>query len=421
MAFQIKDKVVTVIGAARSGIAVANTVIKLGGKAQISEFKERSAIEAQLKELTDQADVAIECGGHTKEFIQRSDYVVLSPGVRNDVPAVQWALDHQIAVIGEIEFAFRLCPCPIVAVTGSNGKTTTVTLIAEILKAAGRKVCLCGNIGHPFSRYVSYLTAEDIVVLEISSFQLESTTHFKPHVSVWTNFSQNHLDRHKDLEEYFQAKSALLANQDEGDFAVLNYKQAEHHELAKTIKAKLIWFNSPDDPKDIDNPNSLAAMKAAMALGVSEHICREVFKHFKGVEHRLEFVRTLDGVDYINDSKSTTRDSGRWALERAQKPMVMICGGSDKKINYEPLRDLVTQKVKHIIAIGDIRDIIKSTFSSVVAVDTCDSFDAAVKRARHLAVKGDMVILCPMTASFDMFTDYEHRGRVFKEIVNSLV
>lgn len=420
MAFEIKGKTVTVIGAARSGIAVANTVIALGGRAQISEFKSRESIAAQLSALTEPQAVAIECGGHTKAFIEKSDYLVLSPGVRGDILPVQWAMDRGIEVMGEIEFGFRLCPCPIVAVTGTNGKTTTVTLIAQVLQAAGKKVCLCGNIGHPFSKYVPYLTPQDIVVLEISSFQLESTIHFKPHVSVWTNFSQNHLDQHKDLEAYFQAKCALLANQDAHDFAILNYQQPEHRELAKTIKAKLIWFNSPDDPKDIDNANYLAVIKAVSALGVGEHICREVFKNFKGVEHRLEFVRTLDGVDYINDSKATTDEAGRWALERADKPIIMICGGSDKKINYTPLKDLVAAKVKHMVAIGDIRDIIKNTFSPVVTVDTYGSFDEAIQAARQLAVPGDAVILCPMTASFDMFDDYEHRGRVFKEKVMAL-
>ncbi len=421
MVFNIKGKVITVIGAARSGIAVANTVIALGGKAQISEFKRRESVEAQLGELVDPLAVAVECGGHTKAFIERSDYVVLSPGVRGDIPPVQWALDRGIEVMGEIEFAYRLCPCPIVAVTGSNGKTTTVTLIADMLKAAGKKVCLCGNIGHPFSKYIPYLTAQDIVVLEISSFQLESTIHFKPHVSVWTNFAQNHLDRHKDLEEYFEAKCALLANQDAQDVAVLNFKQAEHHQLAKEVKAKVLWFNGPDDPIGIDNPNYLAAMKAVAALGVGESVCRDVFRRFKGVEHRLEFVRTLDGVDYINDSKSTTVEAGRWALERAQKPMVMICGGSDKKLVYDSLKGLVAQKVKHIIAIGEIRDIIKNTFSGVVPVELAVSLEDAVNKARVAARAGDVVTLSPMTASFDMFNDYEHRGRVFKEIVEALV
>ena len=170
----------------------------------------------------------IEAGGHTKAFIQDSDYVVLSPGVRLDALPVKWAGERGIEVMGEVEFAFRLCPCPVVAVTGSNGKTTTSTVIAEIIKRAGRQVCLCGNIGSPFSKHVLDLKPSDTVVLEISSFQLESTIHFKPHVAVWTNFSQNHLDRHKDLEEYFQAKCKIFANQDQKDFAVLNFLEPQH-------------------------------------------------------------------------------------------------------------------------------------------------------------------------------------------------
>ena len=263
--------------------------------------------------------------------------------------------------------------------------------------------------------------------MEISSFQLESTIHFKPHVAVWTNFSQNHLDRHKDLEEYFQAKVKIFANQDDNDFAVLNFQDTEHQKLVKQLKATVLFFNeiASSPRKDtmligVDNPNYLAAMQAARALGISEDICLKTFAKFKGVEHRLEFVRDLNGVDFINDSKSTTVEAGRWALERAGKPAVMICGGSDKKSNYSPLKSLVAKKIKHMIAIGEIREIMRSTFEDVVAVDTCASLEEAVKAARGIAKSGECVLFSPMTASFDMFKDYEDRGRVFKEIVNSL-
>jgi UDP-N-acetylmuramoylalanine--D-glutamate ligase len=323
--------------------------------------------------------------------------------------------------MGEVEFAFRLCPCPVVAVTGSNGKTTTSTVIAEIIKRAGRQVCLCGNIGSPFSQYVLHLKPTDTAVLEISSFQLESTVHFKPHVAVWTNFSQNHLDRHKDLEEYFQAKCKIFANQDSEDFAVLNFLDPQLKKLAGQLKAKVLFFNTPDKSVGVDNPNYLAAMQTAKALGISEDICFKVFSEFKGVEHRLEFVRDLRGVDFINDSKSTTVEAGRWALQRTLKPMVMICGGLDKHLDYSPLRSLVAQKVKHMIAIGQAREIMKSTFGDVVVVDTFTSLEEAVKAARGIAKSGDCVLLSPMCASFDMFKDYEHRGHCFKEIVNNLI
>jgi len=410
MSFDLKNKKVTVIGAARSGIAVADAVLRLGGVAKISENKPLESIKG----------VITEGEGHTQAFIQDSDYVVLSPGVRLDALPVKWAKERDIEVMGEVEFAFRLAPSPIVAVTGSNGKTTTSTVIAEIIKRAGRRVCLCGNIGSPFSKYVLDLKPTDTIVLEISSFQLESTIHFKPHVAVWTNFSQNHLDRHKDLEEYFQVKCKIFANQDNKDFAVLNFQEPQHRKLAKQLKAKVLFFNDSTPGVDKVNPNYLAAMQAAHALGISEDICLKVFSEFKGVEHRLEFVRDLGGVDFINDSKSTTVEAGRWALQRARKPMVMICGGLDKHLDYSPLKPLVAQKVKHMIAIGQAREIMKSTFGDVVAVDTFSSFEEAVKAASKIAKSGECVLLSPMCASFDMFKDYEHRGRCFKEIVNNL-
>ena len=410
MSFDLKNKKVTVIGAARSGVAVAEAVLRLGGIAKISESKAFEKLDG----------VIVESGGHTQGFIQDSDYVVLSPGVRLDAQPVKWARERGIEVMGEVEFAYRLCSCPIVAITGSNGKTTTTTVIAEILKRAGRHVSLCGNIGSPFSKYVLDLKPSDIVVLEISSFQLESTIHFKPHVAVWTNFSQNHLDRHKDLEEYFQAKCKIFANQDSKDFVVLNFQAPEHRKLAESLKAKVLFFNTPGKTAGVDNPNYLAAMQAAHALGISADVCRKVFSEFKGVEHRLEFVRDLGGVEYINDSKSTTVEAGRWALERTLKPMVMICGGLDKHLDYSPLKSLVAQKVKYMIAIGQAREIMKSTFGDVVHVDTFTSLEEAIITARGKAKSGECVLLSPMCASFDMFKDYEDRGRCFKEIVNNL-
>ena len=419
MEFNLKNKKVTIIGAARSGMAVASVVLRLGGIAKISDNK---AIEKW-------DGVIVESGGHTREFIQDSDYLVLSPGVRLDSLPVAWAREVGIEVLGEVEFAYRLCPCPIVAITGSNGKTTTSTVIAQIIKEAGRGVYLCGNIGSPFSQYVLDLKPTDTVVLEISSFQLESTVHFKPHVAVWTNFSQNHLDRHKDLNEYFQAKCKIFANQKTTDFAVLNYLDQEHQKLAVKLEAKILFFNNDKmgvstpsrlSPLIVDNPNYLAALEVGQALGIDREIALKVFSEFKGVEHRLEFVRNLNGVDYINDSKSTTVEAGRWALERSIKPLVMICGGLDKHLDYAPLKSLVQKKVKYMIAIGQAREIMKSTFGDVVHVDTFTSLEEAIITARGKAKSGECVLLSPMCASFDMFKDYEDRGRCFKEIVNNL-
>ena len=233
---------------------------------------------------------------------------------------------------------------------------------------------------------------------------------------------------HQGLEEYYQAKCKILANQDAQDFAVLNFLDPQHKKLAEQLKAKVLFFNqnphqtSPNKGEEnlVDNPNYLAAMQAAHALGISEGICFKVFSEFKGVEHRLEFVRDLGGIDFINDSKSTTVEAGRWALERIAKPIVMVCGGLDKHLDYSPLKSLVTKKVKHMITIGQSREIMKSTFGDVVPVDTCASLEEAVRAARGIAKTGECVLLSPMCASFDMFKDFEHRGRCYKEIVNSL-
>lgn len=420
MAFSVEHKRVTVIGAARSGIAVANAVHRLGGIAKISDMKSREGLMSELQGLEHSARITVECGGHTREFIEQSDYVVLSPGVPHTVPPVIWAREAGIEVMGEIEFAARLCPCPIIAVTGSNGKTTTATLIAEVMRASGRRAVLCGNIGSPFSKHILDLKPSDTVVLEISSFQLESTTTFKPHVAVWLNFSQNHLDRHADMQEYFDAKKKIFASQGQEDWAVLNAAQPELAALAAHLKPKVIFFNGPNKPAGIDNPNQLAVMAAVSAFGVTEDVCRRVFESFKGVEHRQELVRTLDGVDYVNDSKSTTPEAGRWALTHLKKPLVMICGGSDKHLDFTPLKSLVRSRVKIMIAIGQTREALRAAFADVVPVQICDTLPQAVDAARSAAEPGDCVVLSPMCASFDMFNNYEHRGQVFKEIVRRL-
>lgn len=415
----LKNKKVTVLGAARSGVAAANMASRLGAAARLSEFKSESALGSELEALSPL--VACEFGGHTRGFIEDSDYLVLSPGVRRDIAPVAWALEKRIPVIGEIELGFLFCPVKIIAVTGSNGKTTVSTLIAEVLKSSGRSVCLCGNIGKPLTGYVLDLSAKDTVVLEVSSFQLESIDKFRPYIGVLLNFSENHLDRHKDLEEYFQAKWRLFRNQGPDDHAVLNYESQRMRELSSSLKSRVTFFNPPEKVADGRNPNELAVLEVARILGIAHNVCEDVFRDFKGVEHRMEWVRTLDGVDYINDSKSTTAEATRWALERLTKPAVLICGGRDKNIDFSVLRDLVRGKVKMIMAIGESRDKVHRTFSDVVEVEQCPSLESAVANARQQARPGDCVIISPMCASFDMFKNFEHRGAVFKDIVHRLV
>ncbi|MFA5059926.1 MAG: UDP-N-acetylmuramoyl-L-alanine--D-glutamate ligase [Candidatus Omnitrophota bacterium] len=418
----LRHKRVAIIGSGKSGMAIAELVLHFQGQPKISEKAPQESLKNILEKWPQRKRVEMEFGGHTRKFIEESDMVVLSPGVPISAEPVAWAKAKDISVFGEVELAFRFCPCPVIAVTGSNGKTTVSTLIAKVLEETKRKVCLCGNIGSPFSSHVTSLKKNDLVVLEISSFQLESIIHFRPHVAVFVNFSQNHLDRHKDMEEYLCAKKRIFSNQKKNDFAILNYEDPIVKNLASEVQSKVSYFNSPglSEKLGIRNPNHLAAAEVGRIFDVSPDQCKKIFSGFKGVEHRLELVRTIDGVDFVNDSKSTTPEAGRWALTTMEKPIVMICGGYDKKLGFDVLSDLVGRKVKRIFAIGQTKEKITKAFSGVVNVEECGNLESAVVSARRAAVPGDCVLLSPMCASFDMFKNFEERGKVFKQIVSQL-
>jgi len=348
---------------------------------------------------------------------------VTSPGVRRDAPCLQAAAEKSIPVVGEMELATSFCPCPIIAVTGSNGKTTVVTLITEVIRQDGRAAHSCGNIGYPLADQVLQISHDDYVVMEVSSFQLETICSFKPFIAVWLNFSQNHLDRHRDLEEYFLTKKRIFENQTADDFAVLNQDDDRIKSIAVELKSQVFFFSPREGGKEegaLGNANFLAVTKVAAILGISLEVCERVFTHLKGAEHRLEKVCTLHEVDYINDSKSTTGESGRWALNNILQPVIMICGGRDKNIDFSSLRDIVGQKVKKMIVIGEAGTKLKNTFQSVVDVRECAGLAEAVALAQDSAQAGDCVLLSPLCASFDMFQNYEERGRVFKEYVRQL-
>jgi len=430
----IAGKTITIIGGKRSGMALARLVARLDGKVKLSEKDDEECLPDKFQEWAAENNVIIEFNGHTPEFIKDSDLIVLSPGVPFQSACVQWAHEEGICVFGEIEFASQFCTKPIIAVTGSNGKTTVATLISKILQKAGHQVCLCGNVGFPFSDYVLDLDQTDYIVLEVSSFQLESihdaasiskeglrgSKEFKPHVAVILNFSQNHLDRHKDLQEYFAAKKRIFVNQGPEDFLVLNGKDSECHQLLTQARSRIVYFNSPDDNSVISNPNHLAVLSVGKILEVDEDDCTEVFREFEGVEHRLEKVRSLDGVDFINDSKATTAQAALWALENIEQPILMICGGRDKNIDFSVLAETVQQKVKQMFVFGEARAKIRQAFTELVNLQECEGLEEAVTKAKQNAATGDCVLLSPMCASFDMFSDFEERGRVFKNIVNQL-
>lgn len=412
------NKRVTVIGTAKSGFSAARLVCSLGGKVKISEQKLDKDVSGEVKHWAADHSVPLESGGHTPEFISQSDLVVLSPGVRIDALAVQWAKARGIPVIGEIELGYQFCRCPVIAVTGSNGKTTVSTLIQKILVAGGLQARLCGNVGYPFTDDVVTYKETDYVVLEISSFQLETIRDFRPKIAVFLNLSENHLDRHKDIEEYYSAKTRIFMNQGPDDHAVLNRQDRRLMELSSQVKAKVWFFNEIQDSPL--NPNFSAAQTVGKILGISEKTCQGVFDAFPGVEHRMEKVRTMDGVEFINDSKATTAEAGRWAMQRIRKPIILICGGRDKNIDFSVLRDLVRDKVKAMLVIGEASDKFHRIFNDIVPVQKCQGLPDAVRRARECAVSGDCVLLSPMCASFDMFANFEERGQVFKKLVHEL-
>ena len=418
----LKGKKVAIIGFARSGMALAELIFRVKGNVRISDSGEYEKIRPLFETWSLKDKVEKEFGVHTPAFIKKSDLILLSPGVRIDSPVVEWAREEQIPVMGEIEFAWRYCPSPVVAITGTNGKTTVTTLVAKILEEAGRTVCLCGNIGSPLSKHVLDLTRDHTVVLEISSFQLESIIDFRPDIAVLLNFSQNHLDRHKNMEEYFQAKVRIFENQTPKDHALLDGRNPLLQDLARRLKAQVHFFNALEKSKDVlmKNPNFLAALEVGRILGIDDQISLSVIRSFKGVEHRLELVRTWQGVDFINDSKATTPEAGRWALESIQKPIVMITGGKNKNTDFSVLRGLVKDKVRKMFTIGEAKKNIKEVFGDLVDVRMAGSLEDAVAAAQKTAREGDCVVLCPMCASFDMFRDYEQRGRMFKELVNKL-
>jgi UDP-N-acetylmuramoylalanine--D-glutamate ligase len=410
-----KNKKVIIVGLARSGKACANLLSGLGARVSVTENKDN----AQTRKLAGQLEsrqIKVELGKHSEEFIRGNDLMVISPGVGDKALPFIWAEKYAIPIISEIEAGWILCPASVVAVTGSNGKTTVTTLIGKILQANGKKVFVCGNIGTPFTAEVPKMKEGDFVALEISSFQLETIRTFKPKIALILNLTCNHFDRYKNMQEYAAAKKRIYLNQDQNDYLVLNYDDPMLKRLAKEAKAKVEFFS---EDKEL-NPNQAAVLTVASILGIDKKICLKVFADFKGIEHRMEFVAEKNRVKFINDSKATTVESAIWALKNISQPIIWIAGGRDKGIDYRAIADLARVKVKKAILIGEAKEKIKGAFKGILSVAQAVSLKEAVKNAYTSAEAGDCILLSPMCASYDMFSDYEERGRVFKKAVQGL-
>ncbi|MBM3255793.1 MAG: UDP-N-acetylmuramoyl-L-alanine--D-glutamate ligase [Candidatus Omnitrophica bacterium] len=410
-----KDKKITIVGLARSGLACANLLYDLGARVYVSDNQDNRLTAANLKKLKSEK-IKAELGKHTPGFIKDKDLIVVSPGVSNESEAVIWAGEFNIPVISEIELGFLLCPAQIIAITGSSGKTTVTTLIGEILKAKQVKAVVCGNIGNPFCAELDKLRPGDYVSLEVSSFQLERIDKFRPKIALILNLTRNHLDRYSDMQEYINAKKRIFMNQENSDYLILNGEDEELIKIGREARSKVIYFSKGEQL----NPNQAAVVEVGSILGIEKELCLKVFADFKGIEHRMEEIAELNNVKFINDSKATTAESAIWAIENIKRPIVLIAGGRHKGIDYSMILKSARKKVKKVVLIGEAKELIADALEGSLAFERADTMQEAVSRAFSIASPGDCVLLSPMCSSFDMFSDYEERGRVFKEAVSSL-
>jgi UDP-N-acetylmuramoylalanine--D-glutamate ligase len=445
----LKGKRVLVVGLGKSGVASALFLEKRGARVTVSDAKSPDQLPHEIPLLLDHG-ITVETGQHGERIFHDQDLIVISPGVPVDVPQLVQARALGIPVIGEVELAARFLKGKIVAITGSNGKTTTTTLAGEIIAAGGGNVLVGGNIGTPAITFVETSTDDTWVVLEISSFQLETVESFHPRVAVVLNVTPDHLDRHRSFEKYASAKSRIFENQNANDFAVLNADNQPCVAMASATKAAVHWFSRVEEvergtfvrgerivwrdsngdreimpAKDIslkgahNLENVLAAVCVGMLAGIEPAQIRRAVSEFKAVEHRLEYVATVRGVEYYNDSKATNVDATIKALESFPGRIHLILGGKDKGSDYSVLNALLKERVKRVYTIGAAAAKIESQVRGT-EIASAGTLEAAVKRASESASPGDVVLLAPACASFDQFDSYEHRGRTFKELVGQL-
>lgn len=449
-ASDVRGKKVTVIGAARSGVAVARLLQQYGATPFVSDKTAAEKLVSEARLLAD-LGIEVELGGHS-DRVYNCSLMVISPGVPSNAPVVVEARTRNISVVSELEVASWFCRSPIVAITGSNGKTTTTTLIGRILGDAKKKHAVAGNIGTAFSSVVLGLDPAAAAVLEVSSFQLDHCDSFRPRVSAILNITQNHMDRYENsMEKYAASKARIFMNQKDDDVVIYNADDTwtgqiigqarcrripfsilgplkegayvEHKSLVTALEGKRSEIIRTDEIS-IRGPhnlyNAMAATLAGQLLGATAASIRATLRNFKGVEHRQEFVRELNGVRYYNDSKATSVDAVWYALQAFDSPIVLMLGGRDKGNDYSRIADLVRAHVRAIVAMGESADKVERAFQGLKPLQRAGSIDEAVLAAQRFAQQGDVVLLSPACASFDWFENYEQRGKVFKELVRNL-
>lgn len=451
---ELKNKRVTVIGLGNSGVNAALLAAKHGAKVFATDAGINPGLK-KTKEKLETKGISVEIGVHTEAFVKGSDLVVVSPGVEDSSDAIKWAVKHKIPIIGEMELGYRFCKGRIIAITGTNGKSTVTTLIGEILKMGGKDVVVCGNIGNSLCGEVSKIKKDTWVVLEVSSAQLEHIEKFKPYIAIILNITDDHMDRYKDFYEYFNYKLKIFQNQDENDILILNYDAENLRRLKGLARSRVLFYAKEQNPasgfdisayvkeewicciygegekevmhtkdirlKGIHNiENVMASSLAGMIVGVTERSIRDTIRDFTGLSHRFETVAVIDGVEYIDDSKGTTVDSTKRAIESCDKPVILIAGGKDKHSDYSVVKSVVEEKVRHLVLIGEAAGAIKKALIDVVQIHEAKDMAAAVETCAKLAEPGWTVLLSPMCSSFDMYKNYKERGDKFKEAVNKL-
>lgn len=446
---EYNGKKALVCGMARSGIAAAKLLNRLGARVTLQDMKKREEISADVLALEGEG-IVLYTGANPDEIACAQDLIVLSPGIPCDLPFIAAAENAGIEVISEVELAYRLTPCPITAITGTNGKTTTTTLTGEIMKTAYSGTAVVGNIGVPYSEEVERLTEKDWVVAEISSFQMEKAKEFHPHISAVLNITPDHLNRHKTMDVYIAMKERVFAKQTAEDFCILNHGDVACRKMADKTAAKVFFFDSSEtlaegiyldgdaievrwgainetlihvDELQILGVHNYENVMAAAAMGICAGIAldtiRTVLKGFAGVAHRIEYVATVDGVDYYNDSKGTNVDASIRAVLAMKKPIVLIGGGYDKGSSFDEWTKLFPGRVKHLVLIGVTAPKVRASAEKFgfTAISDCETFEEAVDLCREKAEDGDCVLLSPACASWGMFDNYEQRGDMFKEQV----
>ncbi|MFC1479893.1 UDP-N-acetylmuramoyl-L-alanine--D-glutamate ligase [Candidatus Omnitrophota bacterium] len=429
----INGKKVLVVGLGASGYAAAELLSREGARVSITEATDTMEVRQYLERLAPYHP-RFELAGHTESFCGDCELVVTSPGVDVWAVPLSRAGKRQVPIIGELELGGWFCPAPIVAVTGTNGKSTTVELIGRILSLSGRHTVVCGNIGNPLSGEVTGLTEESVAVVEVSSFQLETIKYFKPSIAVLLNISEDHYERHTDYANYKAEKFKIFMNQAESDWAVL-HSSFSGEAMTRSIKSRLVFFGPEAGGKQEiivkaeeiplkgrhNLENVACSVLVSRLMGVDDRNIREGIMTFKGLDHRFEKIGVFRGVEFIDDSKATNIDATRRALESMNKKVILIAGGRDKGGDYLSVLPVVKEKVKAVVVIGEARDKIKDAFSSAVQILQAENMADAVKTSFSAAGEGEVVMLSPMCSSFDMFSSYTERGEAFQKEVANLV